>query len=131
MYAASTSYKNYIASSRVRVPKSKIVVGNATYTGQQHLRTYPKISHSNSKMIGGFPSKSCEFEIYNLNGSVNLNGKEVSVYRGLEIDGAVTWIPMGLLLQKMKISQTIKLRGQYLLKVLTVQCFLTAHTAAS
>lgn len=75
MYAASTSYKNYIASSRVRVPKSKIVVGNATYTGQQYLKTYPKISHSNSKMIGGFPAKSCEFEIYNLDGSIDLNGK--------------------------------------------------------
>lgn len=100
MYAASTSYKNYIASSRVRAAKSKIVVGGVTYTGQQHLRAYPKISHSNSKMIGGFPSKSCEFEIYNLNGSVNLNGKEVLVYRGLEIDGEVTWIPMGLFTAK-------------------------------
>lgn len=100
MYAASTSYKNYIASSRVRVPKSKIVVGNATYTGQQYLKTYPKISHSNSKMIGGFPAKSCEFEIYNLDGSIDLNGKEVSVYRGLEINGSVTWIPLGLFTAK-------------------------------
>lgn len=100
MYAASTSYKNYMASSRVRVPKSKIVVGNATYTGQQYLKTYPKISHSNSKMIGGFPAKSCEFEIYNLDGSIDLNGKEVSVYRGLEINGSVTWIPLGLFTAK-------------------------------
>lgn len=100
MYAASTSYKNYIASSMVRVPKSKIVVGNATYTGQQYLKTYPKISHSNSKMIGGFPAKSCEFEIYNLDGSIDLNGKEVSVYRGLEINGSVTWIPLGLFTAK-------------------------------
>lgn len=100
MYAAGTSYKNYIASSRVRVPKSKIVVGNATYTGQQYLKTYPKISHSNSKMIGGFPAKSCEFEIYNLDGSIDLNGKEVSVYRGLEINGSVTWIPLGLFTAK-------------------------------
>lgn len=100
MYAASTSYKNYIATSRVRVPKSKIVVGNATYTGQQYLKTYPKISHSNSKMIGGFPAKSCEFEIYNLDGSIDLNGKEVSVYRGLEINGSVTWIPLGLFTAK-------------------------------
>ena len=100
MYAASTSYKNYIAFSRVRVPKSKIVVGNATYTGQQYLKTYPKISHSNSKMIGGFPAKSCEFEIYNLDGSIDLNGKEVSVYRGLEINGSVTWIPLGLFTAK-------------------------------
>lgn len=100
MYAASISYKNYIASSRVRVPKSKIVVGNATYTGQQYLKTYPKISHSNSKMIGGFPAKSCEFEIYNLDGSIDLNGKEVSVYRGLEINGSVTWVPIGLFTAK-------------------------------
>lgn len=26
-------------------------------------------------MIGGFPAKSCEFEIYNLDGSIDLNGK--------------------------------------------------------
>lgn len=117
MYAASTSYKNYIASSRVRVPKSKIVVGNATYTGQQYLKTYPKISHSNSKMIGGFPAKSCEFEIYNLDGSIDLNGKEVSVYRGLEINGSVTWIPLGLFTAKdeditnNKTAQSISFKG--------------------
>lgn len=100
MYAASTIYKNYIASSRVRVPKSKIVVDGVTYTGQQYLKTYPEISHSNSKMIGGFPAKSCEFEIYNLDGNIDLNGKEISVYRGLEIDGTVTWIPMGMFTAK-------------------------------
>lgn len=64
------------------------------------MKTYPKISHSNSKMIGGFPAKSCEFEIYNLDGSIDLNGKEVSVYRGLEINGSVTWIPLGLFTAK-------------------------------
>lgn len=48
-------------------------------------------------MIGGFPAKICEFEIYNIDGLLSLNGKEVEVYRGLDIeDNKTVWIPMGL-----------------------------------
>lgn len=95
MYSADSDFVEYITSSRVRTARSKIVVDGTEYTDKTHIKSYPKVSHSSSKMIGGFPAKNCEFEIYNLDGNMDLNGKEISVYRGLEIDGIVTWIPMG------------------------------------
>lgn len=117
MYPVSTAYRSFINTSRTRRPKSKIIVDGITYTGESHLKTYPKISHAASKMIGGFPAKTCEFEIYNRDGSINLNGKEVAVYRGLEINGAVEWIPMGLFsatddnISNNKTAKTISFKG--------------------
>lgn len=96
MYFASPEYLSYIDSSITRTPCSKVVVDGVEYSGRTHLKTYPKISHSNTKMIGGFPAATCEFEIYNIDGTIELNGKEVEVYKGLEINGAVSWIPMGI-----------------------------------
>lgn len=96
MYFASTEYLNHIDTSITRTPCSKVVIDGVEYSGRTHLKIYPKISHVNTKMIGGFPAATCEFEIYNIDGTVNLNGKEVDVYRGLEINGAALWIPMGI-----------------------------------
>ncbi|MCQ2484751.1 MAG: hypothetical protein MJ168_05395 [Clostridia bacterium] len=95
---------NYINSNYTRTPKSKIVVmdelgtetDGITYTGEADLVTYPKINHTTTQLIGGFPSKTCEFEIYNRNNTINLNGKEIAVYRGLVIDGTTIWVPMGI-----------------------------------
>lgn len=96
MYLASTEYLNYIDNSITRTPCSKVVIDGVEYSGRTHLKIYPKISHANTKMIGGFSAATCEFEIYNIDGTVNLNGKEVEIYRGLEINGAASWIPMGI-----------------------------------
>lgn len=97
MYNPGEEYLSYIKDSIIRKPRSKIVVDGKTYTGLEHLVSFPKITHETEKMIGGFPAKTCEFEIYNLDGSLNLNGKEVQVYRGLDISNAKTvWVPMGL-----------------------------------
>ena len=98
MYNPGADYLSYKEhNTAIRKPRSKIVVDGATYTGLEHLVTYPKITHETDKMIGGFPAKTCEFEIYNLDGSLNLNGKEVQVYRGLDIsDEKTVWVPMGL-----------------------------------
>lgn len=117
MYSASSTYLNHIDNSITRKPKSKIVVDGVTYTGETHLKTYPKFSHSTSKMIGGFSAATCEFEIYNRDGRLSLNGKEVTVYRGLEINGAVTWIPMGIFsandenITNNKTAKTIMFKG--------------------
>lgn len=92
----SDKYTAHIADSIVRRPKSKIVVGGVTYTGETALMSYPKISHSAERLIGGFPAKTCEFELLNKDGNISLNGKEVTVYRGLEIDGETEWVPMGI-----------------------------------
>ncbi len=97
MYNPGGEYLTYIKDSIIRQPRSKIVVDGKTYTGLEHLVSFPKITHETEKMIGGFPAKTCEFEIYNLDGSLNLNGKEVQVYRGLDIsDSKTVWVPMGL-----------------------------------
>lgn len=97
MYNPGGEYLSYIKDSTIRKPRSKIVVDGKTYTGLEHLVSFPKITHETEKMIGGFPAKTCEFEIYNLDGSLDLNGKEVQVYRGLDIsDTKTVWVPMGL-----------------------------------
>ncbi|MBQ5591994.1 MAG: hypothetical protein IIU80_03530 [Clostridia bacterium] len=96
MYLASNKFTAYTDSSLVRRPKSKITVGGVTYTGETALMSFPKISHSAERMIGVFPAKTCEFELLNKDGSISLNGKEVTVYRGIEIDGETEWVPMGI-----------------------------------
>ena len=97
MYNPGGDYLTYIKDSIIRKPRSKIVVDGKTYTGLEHLVSFPKITHETEKMIGGFPAKTCEFEIYNLDGKLSLNGKEVQAYRGLDIsDTKTVWIPMGL-----------------------------------
>ena len=96
MYNATDNYKTHIASSIIRRPKSKITAGGVTYTGETALMSYPQISHSAERLIGSFPAKTCEFELLNKDGNISLNGKEITVYRGLEIDGATEWIPMGI-----------------------------------
>lgn len=92
----SDKYTAHIADSIVRRPKSKIVVGGVTYTGETALMSFPKISHSAERLIGVFPAKTCEFELLNRDGNISLNGKEITVYRGLEINGETEWVPMGI-----------------------------------
>ena len=95
MHVISDKYKNYINSSLARTPKAKVVIDGVEYLDNVLMST-PKISHSNETMIGGFPSKTCTFEIKDATGTLNLNNKWIEVYRGLLIDGSIEWIPMGL-----------------------------------
>lgn len=95
MYAISNGYKNLIENSLSLSPKSKIVVDNVEYTGAV-LKSYPKISHKTTNMIGGFPTKTCSFEIYDINNNLDFEGKEIIVYRGLEVNGTIEWIPQGI-----------------------------------
>lgn len=92
----SDKYTAHIADSIVRRPKSKIVVGGVTYTGETALMSFPKISHSAERLIGVFPAKTCELELLNRDGNISLNGREITVYRGFEIDGETEWVPMGI-----------------------------------
>lgn len=94
MYAISDNYKTYINDSTSREPKSKIVIDGTEYLDDV-LMSVPKISHSNDTFIGGFPSKTCEFSIYDENDTLSLNNKWITVYRGLKIDDAVEWVLMG------------------------------------
>lgn len=95
MYAISDSYKTYINNSLSRNPKSKVVIDGVDYLDNVLMST-PKISHQNDTFIGGFPSKTCSFEIYDASGTLSLNDKWIEVYRGLNINGTIEWIPMGI-----------------------------------
>lgn len=95
MYAISNNYKNLIENNLSLSPKSKIVVDNVEYTGSV-LKSYPKISHKTTNMIGGFPTKTCSFEIYDINNNLDFEGKEITVYRGLDVNGTTEWIPQGI-----------------------------------
>lgn len=90
MYAVSDQYKQYTQNSIVRLAHSKIIVDGVEYSAQ--LKKYPSISFQ-GEFIGSFPAMSCTFEIYNI--GVDLVGKEIEVYRGLEIDGVTEWVPLG------------------------------------
>lgn len=94
MYAISDNYKTYINSSLSRTPKSKIVIDGVEYLDNVLMST-PLISHSNDTFIGGFPSKTCTFEIRDETGALDLNNKWIEVYRGLVINNAIEWVLMG------------------------------------
>ena len=98
MYAISNNYKNEVEQKSSIKSKSKIVVDNIEYTSI--IKTTPKISHKNSTMIGGFPIKTCSFEIYDIDGNLDFKDKEVTVYKGIEIDGVVEYIPQGIFIPR-------------------------------
>ncbi len=95
MYKASNKYLE-LASALSRESRSKIVLDGKTYDGSKYIKTYPKFSHENEKMIGGFPIKSCSFEFWIKDGYIDFENKEFEVYRGLIIGGSVEWIPQGI-----------------------------------
>ncbi len=107
MYKISDNYKNYIENNTSMSPKSKIVVEGIEYSGNV-IKTVPKISHKNEKMFGGFPAKTCSFEIYDLDNTLNFENKEITVYRGLVINGEIEYIPQGVFIpQSDKITTNI------------------------
>lgn len=97
MYAISNTYRTYITDDTIlgRSVKNKVVIDGTSYYSDS-LKTNPKISHKATSFIGGFPSKTCNFEILNTNGTLSLNNKEIEVYKGLEINGATEWVLMGI-----------------------------------
>ncbi len=96
MYNVSDDYLAYIGSSLVRSVHSKVEVDGV----ELEVKEYPKIEHVTQSMIGGFPVRTCSFVVYNRNGNISLNGKEIAVSRGLDINGVTHWVPMGLFTAK-------------------------------
>lgn len=99
MYPINNTYKNYIKNSLSLSTKSKIEVDGVTYTSSV-IKTYPKIKHKSNSLIGTFPSKTCSFEIFDINNNIDFEGKEIKVYRGLYINGEIEWIPQGVFIPK-------------------------------
>lgn len=78
-----------------RQSRTKVVIDDVTYNGTKYIKDYPKFSHSNEKMIGGFPIKSVEFSLWIKDGNIEVVDKEIKVYRGLIINNEVEWILQG------------------------------------
>ena len=97
MYEVSKNYLDFINDNNNigRTMKNKVVVDGVEYLSDT-IKSNPKISHKDTSFIGGFPAKTCEFEILNLNGNISLNNKEIEVYKGLDINGSTEWVKMGI-----------------------------------
>ena len=118
MYKVSQNFLNFINDTNIigRTMKNKVVIDGVEYLSDI-IKSNPKISHKATSFIGGFPAKSCEFEILNLDGSIFLNNKEIEVYKGLDINGSIEWVKMGIFKAKdedittNETSKSISFRG--------------------
>lgn len=100
MYTISNNLKNILETTTSLNSRSKIVVDNQEYISE--LKSYPTISHKNSKMIGSFSAKTCSFEIYDEANSLDLARKEITVYRGVFVNDNIEWIPQGIFIPQSK-----------------------------
>ena len=97
MFNVSQAYLNFINDENNigRSMKNKVVIDGVEYLSDT-IKSNPKISHKATTFIGGFPAKTCDFEILNLDGSLSLNNKEITVYKGLDINNSTEWVKMGI-----------------------------------
>lgn len=99
MNVVSSNYKSVIDTSFALSPKYKVVIDNVEYLGDV-IKEVPKISHSNTKFIGGFPTKNLSMEIYNLNNDLDIEDKEISVYKGFVINDTIEYVKQGVFIAK-------------------------------
>lgn len=105
MIQISNELKNKLNTSTSIKIKNKIVVGTTEYDSSI-IKTYPKLSHKNSSVFGGFPSKTCSFEIYNHNNNIDFENKEIKLYKGIEVSGSIEWILQGIFIPRAKDIET-------------------------
>lgn len=97
MFNVSQTYLSFINDENNigRTMQNKVVIDGVEYLSDT-IKSNPKISHKATSFIGGFPSKTCDFEILNIDGTLVLNNKEIEVYKGLDINGSTEWVKMGV-----------------------------------
>ncbi len=111
MISVSSDYKNYISDNTAVSAQNKIIVDGVEYLGDV-LKTYPKISHSSSKICGSFPIKTVSFEIYDLQNNLDFEGKEIEIYKGLMLNGNPYYVKQGIFIpQKKDITTNISNRS--------------------
>ena len=104
MIQVSESYLNALKGYSFS-PRSKIVVEGVEYLGNV-IKTFPKIKHQATSIMGCFPTKTLDFEIYNYNNDINFLNKEIEVYLGFFIDGETKWVKQGVFIPKEKNVET-------------------------
>lgn len=99
MINVSNEYKQYVSTHSAFSVKNKIIVDGVEYLGDV-LKTFPKISHSSTKICGSFPKKTVSFEIYDLNNELDFEGKEIQVYKGMMLNGTPYYVKQGVFIPK-------------------------------
>lgn len=105
MIQISNELKTQLNTSTSIKVRNKIVMGTTEYDSSL-IKTYPKISHTNPSVFGGFSSKTCSFEIYNPNNDINFENNEIKVYKGIEVGGNMEWILQGIFIPRAKDIET-------------------------
>ena len=99
MQTVSNDFKNIIETKLSFSPKCKIIVDNVEYLGNV-IKTAPKYSHSSSNPFGTFPAKTCSFDIYNFNNDIDFQDKEITIYKGIDINGTTEWVIQGIFIPR-------------------------------
>ena len=101
MQSVSNAYKEVVSSTSALSPKCKIVIDGVEYLGDV-IKTSPKITHSNTSFLGGFPAKTISFDIFNLESNLNLENKEIIAYKGIVVNDSVEWVKQGVFIPQAK-----------------------------
>ena len=98
MITVSQDYKDSLSNKSLS-PKSKIIVDGVEYLGNV-IKTFPKITHQATKITGCFPAKTLNFDIYDFDGNIDFQGKEIEVYKGIVVDNEVEYVKQGVFIPK-------------------------------
>ena len=101
MQSVSNTYKQVVSSTSALSPKTKIIIDGVEYLGDV-IKTSPKITHSNTSFIGGFPAKTVSFDIFDLESNLNLENKEITIYRGIVINNEIEYVKQGVFIVRSK-----------------------------
>ena len=101
MQSVSNAYKEVVSSASALSPKCKIIIDGVEYLGDV-IKTSPKITHSNTSFLGGFPAKTISFDIFDLENNLNLENKEITAYKGIVVNGSVEWVKQGIFIPQAK-----------------------------
>ena len=101
MQSVSNAYKEVVSSTSALSPKCKIVIDGVEYLGDV-IKTSPKITHSNTTFLGGFPAKTISFDIFDLESNLNLENKEIIAYKGIVVNDLVEWVKQGVFVPQAK-----------------------------
>lgn len=96
MKQVSNDYMNAMAQP-TRQTSAKVVINGITYIDE--LISHPLISVNSNCLVGGFPSKSVTFEMYNVE-DYSVAEKEITVYRGLLTDNGIEYVLQGMFYAK-------------------------------
>lgn len=101
MQSVSNAYKEVVSSTSALSPKTKIIIDGVEYLGDV-IKTSPKITHSNTTFLGGFPAKTISFDIFDLEDNLNLENKEIIAYKGIVVNGSIEWVKQGVFIPQAK-----------------------------